>query len=1460
MEVCNEIFLCFFFLFSASNFFFFSLFSATSSLAWPAHGGCTVLVDDTSSISDEAHPGQAASRGNPQHPLLPAAIRYPYQPPSGPLRQLYIVYERPQEGLLEPSAPRTPQLLTPGRRRRMRRSVSHDLPPPTPPSMDTHPVDSPNNQDSSSSSSSTATSDTPHSDSHTSEPSNPEISTAEYAPASNPSASDSPASNPSASDPPASNPSASDLLTDTDSLGSDITTPNLLSSTSQDTQVPPLSSVEPQVTNSHSLEPRTLTTHSSDSKSQTSPDSETDELSLNTDSSLVFQSSEHNTNRDRYSHPGSTDNPSHFEDDTPTISLVNPRGPVASAATDKDNQHQGTRPPPPPMQLPPQQGNSFREASDTPPNDNRPQESQAKSNEHHSHSNLSFDKVKFVPREGASVAYNAFEEATEVKATVQFKVSEKSGNQRVPADDTPTDNRGKSLHEESEPADDVFDPVIDVVEYADVQVDSELPENDGLEIVEDYADVDNDAYDSPDDDDDEDGNLVVFVDDDDAEGGEDYSSSNNADDENGKLLVDYVYGHHPESDSVNGVEYVTENDTLETQALPSTDYPRAYEAIPAGPMVTNLGNNVTLESFPASLGSSINPMDVMLGDDPGDSRGEAKAKRGYIPFRSWMGAFPTVRPYAGRAVKSGPRGNGQIYPEGHNTAGNSGQRGATWVSRPAVPESAVNESAETSSSVSRKMKPRKMLTGSVDTWFTRYGREELSSADGSVGEITEDNSEDADGRMIRRSAAGEQHGRSSSSSYDPNDPEGGPIPQSDPHNYPSRILESLGVPHYLESTKSPEYYYDDDDDVASYRGPRLAKEVFPHIFDYDLDDHDDYYYDDDTNYYYFDDYPEENLRPQKEKDDFEDVHDEDESDDVIFDVEDTVGKVKAGYRDPKSVVTLNSMPKELRLQPTSAPISATQYPPGLKVLSLTKEEFHVAIPEPDVKVLPDGQDEVVEIEVVPLRSRGGSASSFETGPNYSPANDNRGRLEIRATEEDPVETTASEATTTQATRPPPPPPPTTSTKPPAISTPASEIGPSPAPHLVPLQLAKFLPTRSPLHETRSTSVPTQEGLPQHHRSSDFSKKIPKFLMHKTEHNSASPWIISSGQYLEAAAGPLTEPRYPGSTNQSESDSTPLNREPPSSAHENSWNSQPSGNGQINLEESGHGTHSSIYENPIFPPQGHSREHTSSSGLSRGKDVSSQEDPATHVSRRPDRSPHDSDATQHLVQTQSRRSKRVTVNVTIATEDETQVSGGSRSSNKPLYVLSVSVPTSGKGQEADITLVEPADHQQIAAISLSVLGNNNTQDIRVDNDNPYETNQSTEQNRFPSGGTASRLVSDRSEPGQCQCSCPCDSSGGDSHTNSIPIPPLYLTHTVGKDSLEGIVASDSVAASPTDGSDSPTSLPRGCVVDANLPTTTSTARTPPQWVVEELEGEMITSSVSPRMEPELITNPPPGKGH
>ncbi|XP_037787335.1 proteoglycan 4-like [Penaeus monodon] len=840
---------------------------------------------------------------------------------------------------------------------------------------------------------------------------------------------------------------------------------------------------------------------------------------------------------------------------------------------------------------------------------------------------------------------------------------------------------------------------------------------------------------------------------------------------------DYIYDHKPEDDYENIVEYEQEkreeeNGTLsESSEAPATGIPLAYEAIPSALLATAAEKKAPGDRLPVPLDdfdpadivvegdamagddlldrmvgddsfAAYDLMDRMVGDDPSVYAANGKPKRKL--FRSWMAAFPTLEPPAGGA-------------EGADEKDGEGKQA------PTAPAPALTSTAEPV--IGKSLIWRRPMAPSVDTWFSRYGRSSAASRDADANDPASGDFEDELQMRITRRSGG--RGSVQWTSFDPRDPNGGPIPQSDPSHFPSKILESLGVTQRTRDSRNPE--------------PKLAKELFPHIFEYDLDDHDDYYYDEPV--YYYDDATEHDKRYRKAKDrNLDDANDEDDSADVILD--DDLGEARPGYRDPKSIVTLRPAPVRSQLRPTGAPVSATQYPPGLRVMSLTKEEFHVALPEPRVETLRDGRHEVVEIEVVPLSSRDAPRSaspSFNSGPDYSQAHHTRYQTTTTTT----TTTTTPTTTTTTTTTTPPPPPPPPPTRPPTESPPPTKPP------------AKFLPTR-PAPEPRQVQFAVAADSASVPRSKQGN--IPKFLIHKTEEQ--YDYLRSAGVVhyhpltsapLDAAAAHRPPPvvmtsdqpyaeAEPDRRNyyRDEADDlpkagaaaggahSPAAHSPaahsPAAAHR-AWSPQPSQSEASRAEEQP-ASHDAAHDpSPILPAA-----HELLSDIEvipRGRSLQA----AAEAEQRALRSAQHHDASVpevspalHAFPPPARNSKRVTVNVTIATEDETKAEAGPSGSSKPLYVLSVSVPTSSQDQKADINIVKPDNQEQIATLTVNVRGNTTYDDSRQ-----HETRPEAFQ-----AGVPERLVSPSGRAGQCQCPCPCSPA-----SNSIPIPASFLANAGNK---------------------------------------------------------------------------------
>ena len=948
------------------------------------------------------------------------------------------------------------------------------------------------------------------------------------------------------------------------------------------------------------------------------------------------------------------------------------------------------------------------------------------------------------------------------------------------------------LNGPSRPKGNVFDPVVDVVEYFNDEANVELPDTDDVVIIDENEEDDlEEALD------------ISFTHEEEITDNTDdyekeldsYEATEDSDKDVQKedVLSEYEYGRNPESD-VDIVEYIQVNETEGNSSALFTDLSEDYEV-----MNSSRGKNASAELLPASL-SSVDLGDIMVGDDPLAYNAQKLNNTADVPsnaretinkerkiFRSWMGGFP------------------KLSTEPSEVDNSSGE----------------SLSNDTERQPAERDQASMGLKSSVDTWFSRYGMKN-SPMESTNGKTANDKgsghlfSETENERFLFDSSEnnGERVSRKSASrrerSYDPNDPRGGPIPQSDPGNYPSSILEALGVPYYQDPTKSPPPRKNN-----TYKGPVTARDIFPHIFEYDLENHDDYYYEDDT-YYYTDEYTVDSG-PAEKADEFEDVYDDDDdSVEIIFDDDeeeddDNIGEVQAAHRD------------HLTLLPhSSTPVRATLYPPDLQAMSLTKEEFHVPLNEPQIRPLSQGQEDVVEIKVIPLERNFDSASSMDSGTSYSPSLDNHKR-------ETTIERKIVEASTPVATT-------TSSPTPLVTSTKSHPVPPMPEPlpeHLPPLQVAKFLPTRPPQHRDTPLAEVSSEG-----------KKIPKFLMHIAEGNSAAP-RDSGPSDTTSHQMPVAQSLNDGLSG-SELKNTPHFYSSGSSAsHATRKNYENQDEVQKQHNEGSH------TKDQVVSLLDNSRSRGAS--LPSGtKEETLQENEASRDLRYNRSSPPYSSSSHVAHATKSGRSNRVTVNVTIATDDGGTASGRGKSQNSPLYVLSVSVPTSGKNQEAaDITLLEPNEEQQIATLSIMMNQNNNT--YVSGSNNQSDSSQASKFFAPPQNEFHTQLASGHEQKAQCQCPCACDSDKTET-SNSIPAFSQSLPNSPSQSRLE-----EPLATTRLNVPDSHTP-PRGCALDPN-PTTTSstTTTTPPHMVgvVKEIEGE-TEHPHSFLMEPELITNWLPGK--
>jgi hypothetical protein len=124
---------------------------------------------------------------------------------------------------------------------------------------------------------------------------------------------------------------------------------------------------------------------------------------------------------------------------------------------------------------------------------------------------------------------------------------------------------------------------------------------------------------------------------------------------------------------------------------------------------------------------------------------------------------------------------------------------------------------------------------------------------------------------------------------------------------------------------------------------------------------------------------------------------------------------------------------------------------------------------------------------------------------------------------------------------------------------------------------------------------------------------------------------------------------------------------------------------------------------------------------------------------------------------SRHAKRVLVNVTIATEDDdpSNKTGYHSSNHQPVYVLSVSVPTSGESEQVAGINISPSS-QKVASVLLGLSNENGTQTLVSKHEQLPPPPTTTTITPLPTT-TAFHLWG-----GVCECSCPClDNSDSES---------------------------------------------------------------------------------------------------
>ena len=120
---------------------------------------------------------------------------------------------------------------------------------------------------------------------------------------------------------------------------------------------------------------------------------------------------------------------------------------------------------------------------------------------------------------------------------------------------------------------------------------------------------------------------------------------------------------------------------------------------------------------------------------------------------------------------------------------------------------------------------------------------------------------------------------------------------------------------------------------------------------------------------------------------------------------------------------------------------------------------------------------------------------------------------------------------------------------------------------------------------------------------------------------------------------------------------------------------------------------------------------------------------------------------------NRHSKRVTVNVTIATQDDNKGGNGPTGEDKPVYVLSVSVPASDFGEGANINIIQPQTQSEYDGEKIN-LSSKMMNDVQI---------PSTRNNNFAPSVNISlsklnNVYENRNEDIEKKdCDCPCDCS-------------------------------------------------------------------------------------------------------
>ena len=609
-----------------------------------------------------------------------------------------------------------------------------------------------------------------------------------------------------------------------------------------------------------------------------------------------------------------------------------------------------------------------------------------------------------------------------------------------------------------------------------------------------------------------------------------------------------------------------------------------------------------------------------------------------------------------------------------------------------------------------------------------------------------------------------------------------------------------------------------------------ALDLFPHLFKEDLGDHDEYYYDD-------------------EKSDFDafDSFWEQKSDDAQDDSRNGNDNNPSSYR---RFFLPAAHPKE-----TIRAVPASQFPEGLQVMALTRENF--AINAPRAPVLTD------------LSSRGKDQTSKTVDSNNPASISNH---------DSPIEIVPYEAMNQFSSQP-------VRRKGGAIALSSRNSVSYQEPASTDIPVPNFDPVNSrtqyshyhkdyPVWETRTpteeiTTKPLEKKNNQYENSSDRVATNLDSGTYSNEQQVLSPQTDRGAWHWGFSE---IRPTYSASdqeTSASNNAETFLKqRQGPSAPSAPSHLETLQENRQINIEDIqekkqtpslresddfhsliDNGKHSHVVESELEPlPMQNEKspsisnnheESTQSSPLRIAEDLISSTSALNRFSpavvRLDSPSATSSDTSSTSLHPKNRPSKRVTVNVTITTQDDNTSGNGAAGSEQPVYVLSVSVPASDSGGDANINIIQPQTHLEHEAdkmqLTAQMMNDVQVPEIMNDDANTSSTPASQSMNvsfstKIPFDSNLPEMTSGAEDGG---CNCPCDCSRLDERErNSIPAN----------------AASDN--ASPNGynlSSSSPSrkeNKSKGCVIVVQSPpTTTTTTEAPPPLsndVLQGLEGE------------------------